>query len=288
MQYLLLVTEHFKLRIKANHILLFINLFTLALILVVVFLPDNFSRIVLGLPFVLFFPGYALLTSLFPRKDSLNDIERLALTFGLSLAIVPLIGLLLNYLPWGININSILYSLSVFVVVMSVIAWLRQRRLSEEERFALHINFGAWSKQKLLEKVLSIILVFVVIGLVGVVAYTIAVPRTSEQYTELHVLNLEGKASDYPSELNLGDTGKVTLGIVNHERQVVSYRVETTIDGVTVGTIGPVVLENEEKYETIADFKPQKIGDHQKVEFLLFRDESSEPYLQVQIWIDVK
>jgi len=55
------------------------------------------ARIVLGLPFVLVFPGYTLAAALFPRKDHLDAIERVAL--GLSIAVVPLIGLALGHPP---------------------------------------------------------------------------------------------------------------------------------------------------------------------------------------------
>jgi uncharacterized membrane protein len=53
---------------------------------------------------VLFFPGYVFITALFPEKKELDNLERLALSLGLSIAIVPLIGLLLNYTPWGIRL----------------------------------------------------------------------------------------------------------------------------------------------------------------------------------------
>ena len=56
-------------------------------------------RIVLSLAFVLFFPGYTLIAALFPAKGRLDGIERVALSFGLSLAVVPLIGLALNFTP---------------------------------------------------------------------------------------------------------------------------------------------------------------------------------------------
>jgi len=70
-------------------------------------------RIILGLPLVLFLPGYSLIAALFPRKADLDGIERVALSFGLSLAIVPLLGLVLNYTPFGIRSSPVLILLSV-------------------------------------------------------------------------------------------------------------------------------------------------------------------------------
>ena len=71
-------------------------------------------RIILGLPFILFIPGYILVFSLFPEKKTdhgIDIIERIALSLGLSLAVVPLIGLGLNYTIWGIRLEPILFSL---------------------------------------------------------------------------------------------------------------------------------------------------------------------------------
>ena len=63
----------------------------------------NFAiRIILGLPLVLFLPGYALIAALFIGEDDLDGIERIALSFGLSIAITHLFGLALKYTPFGI------------------------------------------------------------------------------------------------------------------------------------------------------------------------------------------
>ncbi|MGD0952643.1 MAG: DUF1616 domain-containing protein [Methanotrichaceae archaeon] len=80
----------------------------------------------MGLVTVLFLPGYALIAALFPRKDDIDSIERVALSFGLSIAVVPLIGLGLNYTPWGIRLVPVVISLCLFTVMMSVAAHLRR------------------------------------------------------------------------------------------------------------------------------------------------------------------
>ena len=94
-------------------------------------------RIILGLPLVLFLPGYSLIAALFPRKDDLDAIERVALSFGLSIAISPLLGLALNYTPFGIRLSPILIVLSVFTISLALGAYARRCRLPEEDRFVV-------------------------------------------------------------------------------------------------------------------------------------------------------
>jgi uncharacterized membrane protein len=101
-------------------------------------------RIILGLPLVLFLPGYSLIAILFPRKDDLDGIERIALSFGLSIAISPLLGLGLNYTPFGIRLTPILIVLSVFTISLALGAYVRRSRIREADRF--WVDFGAFFK----------------------------------------------------------------------------------------------------------------------------------------------
>jgi len=102
-------------------------------------------RIILGLLLVLFLPGYSLIAALFPGKDDLDGIERIALSFGLSIAVVPLLGLALNYTPFGIRLVPILIVLSVFTVSLAVIAGVRRQGLPEGERFVVVVDgWGQW------------------------------------------------------------------------------------------------------------------------------------------------
>ena len=113
---------------------------SLGTLLVVYALPDDFPlvvfRWVLGSVFVLFIPGYVAVEALFPKGRELDGIERLALSVGLSLAMVPLVGLLLNYTPWGIRLDPIMISLTMLTAGLALVAFVRRFRLSVE-RFEL-------------------------------------------------------------------------------------------------------------------------------------------------------
>jgi len=106
---------------------------SLATILAIYILPSAYPivifRWILGSIFVLFLPGYVTVQALFTGRRELDDIERFALSVGLSLAITPLMGLLLNYTPWGIRLDPIAISLSIFTLGMAIIATIRKYSL---------------------------------------------------------------------------------------------------------------------------------------------------------------
>jgi uncharacterized membrane protein len=108
-------------------------------------LSGSFIRTALGLPLLIFLPGYALIAMLFPEKAGLEWMERIALSVGLSVALVPLIGLLLNYTPWGIKEIPLLTSLSVFTLLMSGAAYARRRRLPEDRMFEVSFKASAFA-----------------------------------------------------------------------------------------------------------------------------------------------
>src|SRR3990172_1860204 len=93
-------------------------------------LSETFLRIILGIPMVLFIPGYVLTAALFPRKNDIDGTERVALSFGLSIAVIPLIGLLLNFIS-EIKLFPILLTLYIFTIVLVIIAAYRRDKLPD-------------------------------------------------------------------------------------------------------------------------------------------------------------
>ena len=248
------------LRIHIKNELLFINIISVILILIISFFTVQILRIILGLPFILFFPGYTLIAALFPKKSDLDSIERVALSFGLSIAVVPLIGLILNYMPWGIRLYPILVSLTCFIAVMSAIAWYRRRGLADEERLSasLTLSLPGNKSSGTLDRALSVILIMAIMGTIGALIYVIATPKVGETFTEFYVLGLEGKAEGYPEQLAVGEEGRVILGITNHERETTGYTVNLSFGGTAERTIGPIELDHEETWEDTIEFVPQE------------------------------
>jgi len=62
------------------------------------------------------------------RKNNLDLVERLVLSIGVSFAVVPGLGLLLDFTPWGINQASVILSLIVFTVAISTTAVIRESK----------------------------------------------------------------------------------------------------------------------------------------------------------------
>ncbi len=276
-------------RIKLGSGLLLLNLLVVVLAVVIILLPSNILRIILGFPFVLFFPGYALMAALYIRKVGMGGIERIALSFGLSIAMVALIGLILNYTPWGIRLESMLYSTAFFILIMSVIAWFRRKRLVEEERFGIEfqLRIPSWGTG-VREKILSLVLVITILGALGMIGYVIATPKEGQKFTEFYILGLAGVAIDYPRELVVGEEGRVTIGIINNEYETVIYQVEVSIDGLKNNEVEGITLEHGEQWENEVSFMPEVAGENQKVEFLLYKNGEAEPYLEpLRLWVDV-
>ena len=113
-------------------------------------------------------------------------------------------------------------------------------------------------------------------------------PKVGEKVTGFYLRGPEGKATAYPRELVVGEETRVIVGIINREQETVSYRLEVRLMGITNSKIGPLVLGHEEEWEEAVSFTPRDAGDNQKVEFFLYRDGESEPYLQpLYLWVKV-
>ena len=137
-------------------------------------------------------------------------------------------------------------------------------------------------------KILTIILALAILGVLGAVGYIIESPNAGEKFTEFYILDLEGKAINYPDKLAIGEEGKVIIGIANQKQETTTYRIEVAIDGIRNNEMGIVLLKENERWKGTIGFIPTKEGNNQKVEFLLYEQGEVEVRSRLHLWVDVQ
>jgi uncharacterized membrane protein len=165
-----------------------------------------------------------------------------------------------------------------------------------------------------MEKGLTVVLAIAILGAVGTLIYTMAVPKPGEKFTEFYILGIKCKPADYPTVCTLdngsvvvveyGDgrsvpaqQGNVTIGISNQEYETSTYLVMSKAngepllinwEGSRVVEIGPMTLAHGETRELPVGLMPSHTGDAQLVELILYKDGGAEPYRSLRIWINVR
>jgi uncharacterized membrane protein len=117
--------------VMTTNLLAFISVF----IIPVDAYPFSFLRNILGLLFILFFPGYSFVRLMFNKEkpikqlsDSLESVEHLASSIGVSIALSSIVGLMLYYTPLGLGLVSITFSLFLLTLILSNASVVREFR----------------------------------------------------------------------------------------------------------------------------------------------------------------
>ena len=270
--------------------LLVIAVLTLLLQPLIYIGPTEPVRIALGLLLVLFSPGYVLAAALYPRREQLKGVERIALALGLSLALVPLLGLALNFTPWGIRFTPILVTLSLWTLVLAAVAWHQRLRIAAPERFDVSWTpVVAWLRRprRPVDLALGLILTLAALAIVGAMSWKIQQPTPGESFTEFYVLGAERMLQDYPTNLRVGEAQNYNVGIVNHEKETVTYAIRAFLSGTRTGYVGPLTMDDGEGWDGKISVTPTPAGAWQKLELQLFREPGKEVYSSVHLFVDV-
>jgi uncharacterized membrane protein len=275
---------------------LLIMLIWTILTLIIVLTPllsETFIGVVLGIPVLLFIPGYVLMAVLLPKKNELEGIERIALSFSLSIAAVPILGLLLDF-TFNTRLLTILLTLCIFTVIFIFIAVFRLGRVSEENRFSVPFDkihkmiteeFSA-SKGKS-DKILAWILILSIVLAIGMMIFVITTPKIGEKFTEFYILGSNGKAENYPSQLKYGSNVDILVGVVNHEYTRMNYTIKVALDTEILNEVN-FSLDHNNTWENYISFAPDKEGTEMELEFWLFKeDDFTSPYRDLHTWVNV-
>jgi uncharacterized membrane protein len=245
-------------------------------------------RIPLTLPLLLFIPGYSLVSLLFPRKDDLTGIERLTLSIVLSIAIVIFDGFALNYTPWGFQPTPIVISLSIITLLLLLITLILRKGIPADERFLFdyHVFLKALKADEEsteLEKALIAVLVVSIVIASGIVIYA-RLTFPEEKFTAFYILGEGGKAENYTTDLYLGRSTSITVGIENHEHATVNYTLQAKLGRSTLNS-QEITLNHGENWLRNVSFIVNRVGPRTKLEFLLYKEGSANPDKSLHLWV---
>lgn len=251
--------------------------------------PLPLLRLLLALALLLFIPGYALQAALFPACADLDGPQRLAVSVGLSVAIIPPVALVLDKLPWGLRAWPALVAWALLSATFLAAAWYRGRRLASDERFFVSppASLAPRPSSTLPLNLLyaGLFLVFlstIVSGLVFAEG-----PAPGPAFTEFYMLSSTGQAKDYPTQAIVGQPITVTIGITNHEGVAATYRVEAVESGRSIGEAGPISLGSGANEQRPLSFAPTSSGEDVKVDLLLYKDDDQPAYRALRLLLRV-
>ena len=138
---------------------LWIGIFILSIIsLILLLIFSSMSlieilRIVYGTIFVLFLPGFVITFSFF-TKEEVDILEKIALSFALSIAIIPLITFYLNFI-FDVKINALNIVLTIVGIILLTLFLKSQEMwfVEKGEKLDNFIDEKIIKKSKLLSKI---------------------------------------------------------------------------------------------------------------------------------------
>lgn len=264
---------------------------------IVPIVPFPIVRVSLGLVLALGSPGYALTVALFPHPRDLDRLTRVTLSFGLSIAVIPMLTLFLNALPSGIQPWSMTISLSLWTSTMAMIAIWRQRAIERSDITLEGVEFHRSAPRTKLRERLTrrhLLGIGLISGTFAIAMLAVPLIQSSTVPTEFYVLGSGGLAEQYPREVTPDDDIVLTVGIMNGEPDERNYWIEVwvskapTFNRLTLLTsVGPTTLRPHQRFEQPVSFRMPSIGDDQRVEYLLFRAGDQQPFRRLELWLNV-
>lgn len=261
-----------------------------------------------GVPFLLVLPGYALTAALLPGSGGdPSGVDpgwpvRVALSLALSVLVVGVVGVVLG-VTWGLRLGPAVAAVGAATVGGALLAHLRRRRLPPRER-APTLAGGVGSLRGSIDaSPPSIALAVALCTLAVAVALAGVAPADSQPYSEFYVLAEDGDgdlvAADYPRTFVVGQADEVHLAIENHERRPVTYDVVVLARSAGSSPDREVVdrfevrLEDGERTVRERSIRRAVAGPDTRLDFLLYKDDApTDPDpgsadLALHLWVDV-
>lgn len=279
---------------------------------------------VLGIPLLVFCPGYVVVAALFPRRkitegegtdlpSGIDLFQRAALSFAVSLVVLPPLALV--WWAVGPGLRHVPVALATFVCLGTVVALVQRRQVAPAVRFRLPVRrWGADLRSAVTDgswvsRSVNIVLLLSVLLAVASIGFALAVPNDGEEYTGFYLATEDESgelvASGFPTEFGRNESRPLIVGVQNHEDTRIRYVVVVELqrvegDGTDLSVRESteldrfrVTLDANEEWERRHSIAPRMAGRDLRVQYYLYRgnppDDPSvrSAYRTAHLWIDV-
>lgn len=268
----------------------------------------NPVRVLAAFVGLLLVPGYALTLLVFParaperardgrdvddldgpRRATLADRERAALSFGLSVALVPLYGYFLSARSLAFDRPNAVLVVVGATVALLVLGGARRLRTDPRHRYVLPLErwrgrANAGLEGDSTDVALNVGLALAVLLASASFAGAIVAPPDGSTYTQATLLteqpNGELAASGYETELATGESTDLVLQITNHEGEAVDYTAFVVLqrldeDGTVVvqrqvDTLNRTVADGE-RWRAPHTVPIEMAGERVRIAYLVYR-----------------
>ncbi len=266
------------------------------LLLVLLFLSDvgwndvvSFLRIPFGIFYLVFVPGYAIQAAFFPSRSHLVGLDRLAVSVGLSVAIMPILGLVLDGPLGGIFLWQSIIFLSLVTGVFSFAAVYRRSRLKEDlvntPEDAINLN-SWWHTTGNVNRLMFVMFIVVIFIAVVISVVSFSTPKPDQLFTELYIVGPDDIAVNYPRDVVANQPFTIKVGVGNYEKENFVYSLQAQLNGRTLAATAPFTLTDGQSISLDMSLTASDPGDQQLMEILLLHD--NQVYRRLYLWMNVK
>ena len=269
---------------------------------------------------LLVLPGYVTAAFAYAERERepwtfTTLVERFALSLGGSLAILPLLAIVVYLAVGGLTTWGLVGVVSGYVVVGAAATIARRAGHSgggghrtgpagtrTETTSSSGLFAGGMTP-------LTAVLAVSMLLAVGALGAAVTVPADGETATDLHLLTEEeGRlvANGYPDALTQGESAAITVGVTNDEHRSVEYTVVTELQRVQLDGRSIVVTDKRridqhsfelaqgESWRESEEFRATLAGENVRFVTHLYRGEPPEnptadtAYRTTYVWFDVQ
>jgi len=212
----------------------------------------------LVLPYVLFVPGYAVVSALYPDRagplrppdavpngpsdPDLSTLGRVVLSLGASVGVVAAVAITLDFTVWGFQRLPLVAGIGLFTLAAAAVAAYRRQTVRHpagvgRKAFVAALSRAAGDDTR--SRVLSAVAVLCVVGAGGAVALADSGPINSGADPGLRTASLvagdDAAAGDYSRTLTVGEPTDYTLAIENGAGDALRATVVVQLQTVDVG-----------------------------------------------------